>query len=383
MVVARELAEGRLAPLLDKLDVIVVPRANPDGAQAGRRGSAGGVDVNRDHLLLQTPEAQALARLMREYAPSLVVDAHEYSPLGPWREKFGAVPRADALLQYAMTPNVQPFVTRAAEEWFRRPLLDALTREGLTSEWYFTTSDDLADRSVSMGGPAPDTARNVAGLRNAVGFLLETRGIGLGRLHLQRRVHTQVTAMASLLASAAARAPDLVKLRGYVDAAVAAAACQGEAVVAAQPTHSEHSLLMLDPASGADRPVTVDWNSALTLQSSIVRPRPCGYWLAADEGDAVRRLRGLGVQVQQVTENTSVQGDAYRPGTAPMELVDALIDMPAGSFYVPLTQPLANLAIAALEPDAPAGYLAHGAIPAPDRIARVRLPPASSLAPLQ
>lgn len=53
---ARELApNGLLDALLDKINVIVVPRANPDGAEAGTRNTANGVDMNRDHLLLQAP----------------------------------------------------------------------------------------------------------------------------------------------------------------------------------------------------------------------------------------------------------------------------------------------------------------------------------------
>ena len=75
----------------------------------------------------------------------------------------------------------------------------------------------------------------------------------------------------------------------------------------------------------------------------------------------------LGVQVQQFAQNASAQGDEYRGAVspvagAPLQLVDALIDLPAGSYYVPLTQPLANLVIAALEPNGPASYLAHGVI---------------------
>ncbi|HSN32317.1 MAG TPA: peptidase M14, partial [Ideonella sp.] len=174
-------------------------------------------------------------------------------------------------------------------------------------------------------------------------------------------------------------------------------ACHGEAVVTAARTHSEHSLLLLDPASGADKWRTVDWESALDLQPRITRPRPCGYWLAADAAPAVRRLREQGVQVRQLAENASAKGDEYgiatpgsavtalkaaagplRHGGTPLVTIDALIDMPAGSYYVPLTQPLANLAIAALEPDAPASYVAAGVIADAAQVARVRVPPAGS-----
>ena len=97
-------------------------------------------------------------------------------------------------------------VTRAAEEWFRQPVIAALRAQGLSSEWYYTTTGDLADKKVSMGGTQPDTGRNVNGLTNAVSVLIETRGVGLGRVHLARRVQTHVVALESLLRSAAARA---------------------------------------------------------------------------------------------------------------------------------------------------------------------------------
>ena len=61
IVLAQELTRGRLQSLLDRINVVVLPRANPDGAQAGQRASANGVDIDRDHLWLKTPEAQALA----------------------------------------------------------------------------------------------------------------------------------------------------------------------------------------------------------------------------------------------------------------------------------------------------------------------------------
>ena len=378
LAVARELAQGRLASLLDRIHVLVLPRANPDGAELGQRHAANGVDINRDHLTLQTPEALALATLARDYRPMVVVDAHEYTVVGRYLEKFGAVQRYDALLQYATTANMAPFITRAAEEWFRRPLVASLGQQGLTHEWYYTTSADPADKKVSMGGTKPDTGRNVNGLKNAVSLLVETRGVGLGRLHLQRRVHTQVTALSSVLASTAARAADLVRLRQFVDNEVSALACQGEAVVEAGPTQSEYLLTLLDPVTGSDKPVSVTWDSALQLTLLKARARPCGYWLAASEGEAVRRLRALGLQVQRFEARGVVRGETWRElsrssvprpdvrgasadaqaaVTVQVESVPTLLDVTPGSWYVPLDQPLAHLAVAALEPDTLHGYL--------------------------
>lgn len=380
LVIARELAGGRLGALLDRLNVIVWPRVNPDGAASDQRASASGIDINRDHLLLRTPEAQGQAQLLRDYAPVLVIDAHEYTVGGRFVEKFGAVQKYDALVQYAMTPNNHEFLTKASEEWFRQPLLAALKSRSLSNEWYYTTSTDPADRKVAMGGVQPDTGRNVAGLNNAVSFLIETRGIGIGRSHFKRRVYTHVTAIESLLDSAAKRSADLAKLRAFVDNDVAASSCKGELVVEAAATPSEYELKMLDPLTGADKELSVSWDSALALQPLRKRTRPCGYWLAADQTDAVLRLRGLGLTVQQISENGVMRGESYVEtarqdgvrqdvrGTiadgngvvrVQVSLRAALVDVPAGSYYVPLDQPWAGLAIAALEPDSQNSFVAH------------------------
>ena len=409
IVIAQELAAGKLAALLDRIDVVVLPRANPDGAAADKRATASGIDPNRDHLLLRTPEAQAQARLVREFNPVVVVDAHEFTALGRYLDKFNAVQRFDGLLQYAMTANLPAFVTRASEEWFRKPMLQALDARGLTHEWYYTTSADLADKKVSMGGVQPDTGRNVNGLRNAVSFLIETRGGGLGRAHLARRVYTQVTAITSVLQSTAARADDLLKLRRYVDAEVASKACQGEMIVEAAATPSEYNLLMLDPVTGADKTVNVTWDSALELATVKRRVRPCGYWLGADQADAAMHLRELGVQVQRLDEDGALRGETYAETARELavrndvrgriadagssgvpaqvlrvetDLVPALIDVRAGAYYVGLDQPLANLVIAAMEPDTQNGFFANGVVTDLRSQARVLARPEIRMTPM-
>jgi hypothetical protein len=333
----------------------------------------------------------------------VVVDAHEYTATGRFVEKFGAVQKYDALLQYATTANLPEFLTKAAEEWYRRPLLAALKAQGLSTEWYYTTSMDLADRKLSMGGTQPDTGRNVSGLKNAVSLLVETRGVGLGRLHIQRRVHTQVTALSSVLASTAQRASELGQLRPYVDKEVSALACTGDAVVESAPTPAQYEITMLDPASGADKPIIVDWDSSLALQSIKARPRPCGYWLSAASGTAAERLRLQGVQVMRITEFGSVLGDSYRETSraaaarqdvrgamtdgAPtikvqVSLTRGLMDAPRGSYYVPLNQPLGNLVIAALEPDTQSSFFANRVLDGLQSTVRVMTAPVLTLEPL-
>jgi hypothetical protein len=190
LIIARELAPGGLLePLLQQINVVLVPRANPDAMEAGTRNAADGTDIAHDHLLLKTPEARALAALARDYRPVAVVDLQEYPAASIFLQKYQAIQRYDALLQYSATPNQNEFVTKAAREWYTAALRTALSQASLSSDWYYTTSQDLQDKSISMGSVAPDSLRNVSGLKNSVGYLVSSRGSDLGRAHIQRRVH--------------------------------------------------------------------------------------------------------------------------------------------------------------------------------------------------
>lgn len=396
LVLARELAEGALAPVLDRLDLVLVPRLNPDGALAGRRQAANGLDINRDHLLLRTPEARALAALVRWQRPVLVIDLHEYTVLGHYLARLGAVQRFDLLYQHATVANLAPAWAEVSEAWFHRPIRAALAAEGHSTEWYYTNPMPAPRRRVSMGGVQADVGRNVYGLRHAVSLLLETRGIGLGHWHLGRRIHSHVVALRTVLRQAARHADGLQTLQARADAEVAALACRGTLVVAAETTPGERSLLMLDPETGEDRPVPVRWDSALALRTVRERPRPCGYWLAADQTVAVATLQALGVQVWPLAEPRRAATEAYvegldndrsgpdargaPPGDRPrgprltVGLRAEEAELPAGSWLVPLDQPLAHLAAAALEPDAPGSYRAAALIDRTDAVRRVMVP---------
>lgn len=390
LAIAQDLAQGPLVKLLEQINIVLLPRANPDGALVGTRATSSGIDVDRDHLLLRTPEAQAMAQLARDFRPSVVIDLHEYSAVKPYLEKFGAVQRFDALVQYATVANLPEFITKAAEEWFRRPLLASFTAQGLSSEWLYAASSDTAEKKMSMGSIDPDSARNANGLRNAISFVIETRGVGLGRMHFARRIHTHVVALHSVLERASQRAGDLAQVRKFVDSEVAALACRGQAVVRGAASPSEYTLTMIDPVTGADRQLSVTWDSALEIEVRKARARPCGYWLGEAQIDAVLRLRALGVVVQQLQQNGVVRGEIYhetvretlvRSGASEtllrveVDTVPSLIDAAAGSYYVPLDQPLANLAFAALEPDSQNSYLAHRVVNALGGVARVTARP--------
>jgi hypothetical protein len=141
----------------------------------------------------------------------------------------------------------------------------ALKGQQLTDEWYYTTSTDLADKSISMGGVQPDTGRNVNGLKNAVSLLIETRGVGIGRMHIQRRVHTQVTAMASVLQhrQPRRRPEQAAPLHGQGNQPARPARSKPSSKPTRRPRNTScHAGPGHRRRQGAD----VDWNSALALR---------------------------------------------------------------------------------------------------------------------
>ncbi|MEZ5290074.1 MAG: M14 family zinc carboxypeptidase [Vicinamibacterales bacterium] len=369
--------------LLDRVNVYVVPRANPDGAEHFVRATASGADVNRDHLLLQTPEAQAIAAVTRRLRPDVVLDLHEFTVADRWVKKYGVVQYYDALLQGATVGNLSPAIAREADTGFLAPVRAALTGAGLHVFQYHTTSTDPDDKVVSAGGVQPDTGRNVNGLRQAVSILIETRGVGLGRAHLARRVQTHVTAAMTVVAQAARRGPRLLATTRQADAEIAGLACTGRLVVAAGHTPGRLPMTFLDAASGAERRLVVPWRSADTLEVVRARPRPCGYLLAPGETAAVEKLRLLGVQVDAVTgegrwhveryhvvrASTGAREDARGAidGGAPIAVLDVALapsDTPVapGAWFVDMAQPLASLAAAALEPDSQNSFAASGLV---------------------
>lgn len=382
LIIARELAPGGLLePLLKQINIVLVPRANPDAAQAGTRNTVNGTDMALDHLQLDTPEARALATLARDYRPVVIVDLQEYPAASVFLQKYQAIQRYDALLQYAATPNQNEFVAMAAREWYTQPLRTALSQAGLSSDWYYTTSQNPQDKALSMEGLAPDTLRNASALRNAVGYLVSSRGSDLGRTHIQRRVHTLVTAATRILHATAERTKDLIDVQSYMARQTASLACRQSLVIRAQQTREQRTLDMIQPDTGADLPVRVDWDSSLQISPTLSRQRSCGYWLSANAQPAVERLQLLGLQVLKVAESGQVIADSYNEtrsttqGNPAYTLTRGAVQAPVGSFYVSMNQPLAHLAAAALEPDTPYSYLTKGLVPTLTDLARVVNPP--------
>jgi hypothetical protein len=376
LALAAALATGELAALLGRISVVIVPRVNVDGAAADRRVLASGADANRDHLLLSQPEVRALHAAMRALPPDVVFDHHEFSVGRRWIEKFNGTQGADVMILEGTHPSIPGGLAEIAGSLYRPALEAAILEAGLSSFDYVTTNAGTADKRVSLGGTAPGIARNAFGLRGAVSYLIETRGVGIGLQNFERRVATHYLLARAVLAVTAA---DSVGLQDRVAAARAeSAADRSDLVITHEAGERDIDLPLIDAESGAPMPTPVRLIDSRDLRPVDVRARPAGYLVLRGTADVAERLGLNEVSVREVAADGELAVEAYevertesrksRNAINPDQLVRVeircrTIAVPAGALFVPMAQPAAGIAAAALEPDSPGSYVGVGVIP--------------------
>src|SRR5690606_16271997 len=91
--IASSPSDPRVQRWLSQLTILAVPMLNPDGADAHRRRSAFGIDVNRDARMLATPEGRALKQVQEQYQPQFGFNLHDQNP----RSRVGQSSRMAAI----------------------------------------------------------------------------------------------------------------------------------------------------------------------------------------------------------------------------------------------------------------------------------------------
>jgi hypothetical protein len=72
------LSPEELAYRFPATQLAILPQVNPDGCAVLSRYSADGIDLNRDHQLLQSCETPILHRFVRQWQPHVILDLHSY-----------------------------------------------------------------------------------------------------------------------------------------------------------------------------------------------------------------------------------------------------------------------------------------------------------------
>lgn len=389
--------EGTLYPLLEHLQLLLVPRANPDGFEQGIADTANGIDLRQDHLLLHSPEARALASLINRYRPAVVLELGEYPALTP-RTELGlpAVSLHDLGLQYALTPNAHEFVIKAEREWFHLPLTQQLPQAGLRVDWLSHTVAANAQQNIQAGlamqSLEPHSLANVTALKHGIGLSIHSRGSDMGPNHLQRRVHSLVQASQVVLQSTAKHAKKLQEVQAFAARDSAAKACDGTLDISAKLGRTERTISLINTETAAITEQLLPWYSALEPQAAERTSRPCGYWLSPEAQNLAAQLDQLGVRVQRIADLSPLVAEGYteeaplapedKKGTdagagtsSRIQTQRILMDATPGSYYISLSQPFAHLASAVLEPHSPFSSYRQGTLGQLSQLARVITPP--------
>jgi hypothetical protein len=385
LVMAQKLAGDYGKKLLKRINVVLVPRVNPDGSYAFERRMANGMDGNRDHLKFDTPEARAIHSLFNEVKPEVVIDAHEYNPDPELLKdvgKEGALKYHDLLILSGKNLNIPEEIRDFADGVMVKAAKTRLAKRGFSSGDYYTAAKRDGQLEITEGGPEPRIGRNSFALKPALSFLVETRGIGIGRENFLRRVAAQVTTHQSLLETAASRAD---QIRRLVDGARKEIAEKGkrvgdddEVIVTSRAQEYSTTLPVVDIAEAKVKEIPVRYFSHTEGKAELTRERPLAYLLMPEQTDAAWRLKFAGVKVKRMKKAAKLPVESYiitgketqeRPyeghpqHQVTTKVVKKTVVLPKGSWIIPMDQPTANLAALAMEPESTDSYVTFGFIP--------------------
>jgi hypothetical protein len=165
-----------------------------------------------------------------------------------------------------------------------------------------------------------------------------------------------------------------------IEARRAAAAARAGLIVAHRLAVAPIDLPMLDPETARERPTSVQFRDSRAVTATAKRARPAGYLLTGDAAAVAPRLALNTIAVCALAAPAAIDAEAFilkgavkrsnRESINPdqsveVELTAKSLALPAGALFVPMNQPAAAIAVAALEPDSPGSFIGTGVIAMP------------------
>ena len=175
-LIARSLLGGELKDIPAKLDIILVPNANPDGRDLDlQRENADGVNTNTDFILLTQPEGQALSRALTRYRPHAVMDIHESKAYKDESlAQQGYVTQFDIQYEVGFEPNIDTRIRSFGVDKFLPALLARAQEEGVVARRYIREIVDI-NEPITHGGITLRNFRNYSGFHDSLSTLVEGR----------------------------------------------------------------------------------------------------------------------------------------------------------------------------------------------------------------
>lgn len=384
LMLLRDVAAGRYDGVLDSLVLLVGPVYNADGNERvdagnrprqhgpvegmGTRANAMGLDLNRDHTKLDSPEARALAAMLTAYDPHLTVDLHTTNGTHHAYHLTYAPP---------LHPNTPREIDRMLRERWLPEVGEALRRREGWLTWHYGNVP-AAERAWYTFDHRPRFGTTYAGLRNRFAILSEAYAYLTfeDRVRVTRDFVDGVLAWARDHATPIRRATetaDREELRGRelaVTARFRAGGVQpvlmGEVDEVSNPLAGAPMLLRRDVVREERMPVFVAFEAAETERV------PAAYLLPPGLDSVVSRLRAHGVRLVEAQPGARevevfrirTTALAERPFQGRHERTTQGVwergvrEVPPGTLAVPMDQPLARLAFTLLEPRSDDGFAA-------------------------
>lgn len=384
--VARNLA-GKLGDeVLGKVSVVILPRFNGDGSFYFQRQTASKLDSNRDHLKYDIPETILVHEAFNKFKPEVVIDAHEYSVYGKFKNvgSKGALVYHDILISSAKNANIPEELKKVSDSLFVSNVKKDLNSRDFSSFDYYTVREKGDKASLFEAGADPKIGRNAYGLQPSFSFLVESRGIGIGRENFERRVLSHIISAQNIIRTTANNA-ELVKKT--VDNARKEVTELGKTVdpndkLVLRTLHAKlrnDKLDVIDIATGEKVKIDVEMFTSKELVPTLERVRPTAYILPPAYEKAAKRLSYSGVAVRKLNKDMELSVEAYKVKDKKVDTNyyeghlrnDVTVDVskknvtfPKGSYVFTMDQPNANLIAMCLEPDAEDSFVKFNIFPA-------------------
>lgn len=394
-ILLRELAGGGHAAWADSLVLLIAPIYNADGNERvglgnrphqlgpvggmGQRPNAQGLDLNRDHTKLDSPEARSLLKMARAYDPHVWVDLHTTNgTFHAYHLTYAPPlhPNTDPGLAGALSREWLPAVVRAMKSRHGRDLHDYGNVPAPESPWAAARG---AERGWYSFDHRPRFSNNYAGLRNRFGILSEAYAY----LTFEDRIAVTGEFVREVLGWAHAHATRIRRATEEADRRALAGqrlALTARLHRAAQPVEILMGAVdtLRHPYTGepmmrrrnVSRPERMaDYSTFEAAETEIV---PEAWLVPADLPEVAERLAAHGVRFERLAAPARMaveefRIDSTRAAEQPFQnhrerrvwgrYVRTERIFPAGTLRVPSGQPLGRLAFTLLEPRSDDGFL--------------------------
>ncbi len=392
LAIVRDLATGRREAWLDSLVVLVAPTYNADGNEEislrnrpgqygpvtgmGERATALGLDLNRDNMKLDGAEARALAGLLVDADPHVLLDLHTTD---------GTVHAYHLTYAPPLHPSTDPaIVEELRERWL--PAVTGTVRRRYGWEMFHYgnvpgTWGMRGERGWYTFDHRPRFTTNYVGMRNRFGILSEAYAYA----SFEERVLAHERFVEAVLDYAAAHAGRLRDLAARADAAVG----PGDTIaLRAELARGDTITVLLGGVRQVPNPYT---GEPMRVRVDAVRPErmpdytsfravettalPAAWLIPAGQEETVGRLQAHGIRLRPLPGPTRMEVERFAVDSArvsereyqnrrPRVLFGAwrreTVELPAGTLVVPAAQPLGTLAGLLLEPRSDDGLAAWG-----------------------